>query len=137
MINPPQQRGPLPQVGVIFDAVESVDSSGIYVSRHRGLLDVGIMPPEPANDFAAVERLIQLADALLEHGPYSHDHIVRGPVTQRTIEWEPCFLLPTAQVCPSCHDQDRAFMPLLAWAWYRRDASTGVAGAVRLLHQGS
>jgi hypothetical protein len=86
VINPPQQRGAPTKIGVIFGTVDSVGSSGIDVGRHSSLFHIGIMPPEPANNLAAAERLVQLADALLEHGPYRHDHIVRGLMAGRIIE---------------------------------------------------
>ena len=77
---------------MIFHAVDGIGGSGIYVSRHSGLRDLGIMPPEPPHDLAAAERLIQLSDALLEHGPYRHDHIVRDPGGRRirSRAWPVC-----------------------------------------------
>jgi hypothetical protein len=70
VINPPQQRRTPAKVGI-----DSVGSSGIEVGRHGGLLHFGIVPPELADDLAAAERFVQLADALLKHGSYSHDHM--------------------------------------------------------------
>ena len=105
MINPPQQRGSPSQVGMIFHAVDGVGGSDIYVSRYCDLLDLGIMPPEPPHDVAAAERLIQLPDALLEHGPYQHGHIVHDPGGRRIIEqiaavsW-----LSAVQAGRSCHE---------------------------------
>lgn len=83
VINAPQQRGSLAQVRVILSAVHRISRRSVDVRRQGRFLDVRMVTPEPAHNLAAAERLIQLADAFLEHRPYGHRPILRARVTSR------------------------------------------------------
>jgi hypothetical protein len=81
---------------MIFYAVGGTGGSGVDMSRHSGLLHIGIVPSEPSNNLAAAERFVQLADALLEHGLYSRGHIVRGLMVRLHLGADSRFL-PSAE----------------------------------------
>ena len=66
VVNAAQQRGAISE-GVVLGSVGGIGGSGLNVRRESRLVDVGMVPPEPADDFTTPERFIQLADALLEH----------------------------------------------------------------------
>lgn len=66
MIDAPQQGRAGPQ-GIILRTVGRVLCGSLYVGPQCGLVDLGMVPPKPANYLTAPERLIELTDALLQH----------------------------------------------------------------------
>ena len=63
MADPSEQRGSAAVVGVILRPVRRVGGGRLDVSGQRGLFDVRVMAPEPADDLALGELLVQLTDA--------------------------------------------------------------------------
>ena len=78
VIDAPQQRAARAQ-RVVLRPVRGVRGRRLNVSRQRRLVDLRMMPAEPAGNLAPAERLIKLADALLQHRPHRHDLQCRPP----------------------------------------------------------
>lgn len=65
---------------IVLGTIGRVRGRGLDMRCQRRLIDIRVVPTEPADDLAAAERLVKLADALLELCPDGHNYQFGTPL---------------------------------------------------------